>query len=75
MTDWGQSGLVADIDTTNGKVWTSEPIDFGDEASEGVIYFVAGDGDLLGPYIATPTADAHCISCGLPLRILQKQLR
>lgn len=73
MTDWGQTGLIADIDDMN--VWLSEPVDFGDEADSGQMYVVGGDGTLLGPYVVAPTDYAHCIECSLPTENAPKTVK
>lgn len=63
MTDWGQTGLVAAIDT--GVIWLSEPVDFNGMA-EGFLYVTSENGGVAGPYTVTPTDHSHCVGGVLP---------
>jgi hypothetical protein len=63
MTDWGQSGLIADID--GGNIWLSEPVDF-KEKEAGSLYITSATGGAAGPYIVEPTDYTHCITGAIP---------
>lgn len=61
MSDWGQTGLIADIDPEQDNIWLSEPLDFKGQ-SEGHLYLTVPSGDgVLGPWFVRPSDYAHCV--------------
>lgn len=62
--NYNQTGVIAAIEA-GGVVWTSEPLDFGDESS-GWMLLVLPDGSNAGPYTVTPTTYTHKHNCSLP---------
>ncbi len=63
QVDWGQTGQIAHLDATTA--WLSEPVDFGDTASEGKLLLTKKDGGVLGPYNVTPGDCAHSVKVSL----------
>lgn len=63
QVDWGQTGQIAHISTTVATL--SEPVDFGDSASEGKLILTKKDGSVLGPYNVTPGNCAHSVLISL----------
>lgn len=53
------SGIVVAVET--GKIWLSEPVDFGGESS-GWLRLATPAGGHAGPYTVTPTEHAHCVA-------------
>ncbi len=52
------SGIIVAVET--GKIWLSEPVDFGGETS-GWLRLATPEGGHAGPYSVTPTEYAHCV--------------
>ncbi len=57
--DWGQSGVVMDID--GNKLWLSEPVDFGTDLTTGKILLSSATGGVLGPYDVEADIAEHCV--------------
>lgn len=61
--DWGQTGQIAHISTTVATL--SEPVNFGDSATEGKLLLTKKDGGALGPYTVIPGNCAHSVKVTL----------
>lgn len=59
--DWSSQGKIVAVDEANGKLYLSEPVDFGTDV-EGFLYITRINGATEGPFAVTPTASPYVIN-------------
>lgn len=59
--DWSSHGKIVSIDEANGKIYLSEPVDFGTDI-EGFLYVTRTNGATEGPFMVTPTASPYVVN-------------